>query len=351
MNRYDPEAVKVLCAAIAQAAGVAAEDALILADSLVEADISGTSTHGVTRLHIYVRRIQKGLVDPRAQLRIERERGAVLACDAANGLGQVQTMKVLWRLLPMARASGVASATMRRSQHSGALSYFCNKAASEGMALLATTNAEPAIAPEGGSQAYFGTNPIAVSFPTGKGYPVKIDLATSLVARGNIIAADKKGEPIPAGWALDPAGNPTTDAAQALLGSVLAMAGHKGYALALMAEVFSGVLSGAAVGGSVGSMYKHMDRAQDVGQFFCLFDIEAFLPLQEFTHRIDAMIDEIKATRKRPGIEEILIPGERSSRTAARNRRAGITIGDETRRELQSLCEELAVPFTLQPKE
>src|SRR4029079_8071963 len=113
-------------------------------------------------------------------------------------------------------------------------------------------------------------------------FPVKIDLSTSIIARGNIIAAQKKGESIPDGWALDPDGNPTTDASAALLGTVLTMAGHKGYALALMVEVFSSVLSGAAIGPQIGSMYKNLDRKQDAGHFFCLLDIGAFMDLAEF---------------------------------------------------------------------
>ena len=215
------------------------------------------------------------------------------------------------------------------------------------MILFATTNAEPSMAPEGGYQPYFGTNPVAVSFPTGKGYPVKIDLSTSLVARGNIIAAQKRGEDIPEGWALDAQGNPTTNAAEALLGTVLTMAGHKGYALALMVEVLSGVLSGSAFGSSVGSMYKHMDRKQDVGHFFCLLDIEAFEDVAVFITRIDRMIDEIKASKLRPGAREILIPGERSFAKAQENRIRGIVLGEETLKELKGLCSEFRIPFPL----
>jgi LDH2 family malate/lactate/ureidoglycolate dehydrogenase len=249
----------------------------------------------------------------------------------------------------MAREMGIASATVRRSQHFGALSYYCNRAANQGMILLATTNCEPAMSPEGGCEAFFGTNPIAMSFPTGKGFHVKVDLATSLVARGNIIAAQKRGESIPAGWALDPDGNPTTDASAALAGTVLTMAGHKGYALALMVEVLSGVLSGSAIGPEIGSMYKHMDRKQDVGHFFCLLDVTAFMEMAEFTQRIDAMIDRIKSCRKRPGVEEILVPGERSSRKAAERRKHGVPLDAATLTELRELGTRLNVPFGLEP--
>ena len=174
---------------------------------------------------------------------------------------------------------------------------------------------------------------------------MKIDLATSIVARGNIIAAQKKGERIPEGWALDKNGAPTTDAQEALLGTVLTMAGHKGYALATMVEAFSGVLSGAAIGSAVGSMYKDLDRKQDVGHFFCLFNIAAFIDLEEFKRRMDETILRLKSGRKRPGVEEILVPGERSSRQAAANEKLGVKVSPETVRELELWCERLKAPF------
>jgi LDH2 family malate/lactate/ureidoglycolate dehydrogenase len=347
MDRFTPSVLKSLATDIASAAGVARDDAEILADSLVAADLAGTSTHGLSRLAIYVKRIRNGVIDPKAKLTIERQRAATLAVDAGNGLGQVQAWRTLDKLIPMAKNAGVASATIRNSQHFGAVSYYCNRAADENMILLATTSCEPAMSPEGGCEAFFGTNPIAASFPTGRGFHVKVDLATSLVARGNIIAAQKRGEPIPLGWALDPDGNPTTDAQQALLGTVLTMAGHKGYALALMVEVLSSVLSGAAIGSNIGSMYKNLDRKQDVGHFFCLLDIEAFMDIAEFKQRIDETIDRIKSCRKRPGAEEILVPGERSSRTTRENEQHGVNLDAATLKELKQLSDEYKIVWPL----
>ncbi len=332
---------------LAVAAGVSPADAALFADALVAADVHGTSTHGISRLNIYLRRIQSGLIDPKAKLTVVRERGGVLAFDAGNGLGQVQTMRALDRMVPLARTHGVAAATLCHSQHFGAVSYYCNRMAAQGFILLAVTNCEPAMSPEGGRQAFFGTNPIAASFPTGKGFPVKVDLATSIVARGNIIAANKQKKPIPSGWALDTEGRPTTDAAEALQGTVLTMAGHKGYALAMLVEVLAGVLAGAAVGPEIGSMYKDMDRPQGVGHFLCLLDISAFQPVGEFTGRLDRMIEAVKDCRKRPGVDEILIPGERSDRIAKNNARLGIPIVEATRAEIEKLCGELKVPFRL----
>ena len=347
MPRFDPQTTEALTAQLAQGVGVPAPDAALFAHALVDADVHGISTHGLSRLNIYLQRIARGLIAAEAALTVDRDGGSLLALDAGNGLGQVQASKALDLLMPLARRNGIAAATIRNSQHLGALSYFCNLAAEQGFVLLAMSAGEPAMSPAGGFEPFFGTNPIAASFPTGKGYAVKIDMATSVVARGNIIAAQKQSEPIPEGWALDPDGQPTTDAGQALLGTVLTMAGHKGYALAFMIEVFSSVLSGAAVGSNIGSMYKHLDRKQDVGHFFCLIHIDAIMDLETFKQRMDETIDKLKSSKRRPGVKEILIPGERSSRKAAANREAGILLTVETVKELEQWCERLQVPFEL----
>jgi LDH2 family malate/lactate/ureidoglycolate dehydrogenase len=345
MHRYPKEALTDLVARLAAAMAVPDEDAHLFAEALVDADLHGVPTHGLSRLNIYFKRIEAGLIDPKAGLAIDRQSGSVLVLDAGNGLGQVQARKALNLLLPLARQNGVATATIRNSQHFGALSWYSNFAASQRFILLAMTNGEPAMSPEGGYEAFFGTNPIAATFPTGKGFAVKIDLATSTVARGNIIAAQKRNEPIPPGWALDREGRPTIDANEALLGTVLTMAGHKGYALALMVELFSGVLSGAAIGPAVGSMYKNLDRKQDVGHFFCLFHIEAFLDYSEYLQRMDATIDHIKGSKKRAGAEEILVPGERSARIASINAAQGIPLADETLAEIEQWSSRLKIPF------
>ena len=349
LPNYCPESARGLAIAIAEAVGVPSADAAIMAGALIDAELHGTATHGISRLNIYVRRIQKGLIDPTARLSIEQRRPGVLLVDANNGIGQVQAVRTLERLTPEARKLGIACAVIRRSQHFGALSTYCNRAAAQDLILLATTSCEPAMSPTGGYDAFFGTNPIAASFPTGKDFAVKIDLSTSITARGNIITAKKEGRAIPAHWALDDEGNPTTDPAKALLGTVLTMAGHKGYALAFLVEVLSSILSGSAIGPAIGSMYKDLDRPQDVGHFFCLIDIDAFMDPSTFKQRMDQTIDAIKGGRRCDGVDEIMVPGERSARTAGRNRKQGIRFTKITLNELKSLCAELHVPFKLIP--
>jgi len=346
-NRFNLKTVRQLVISISKATGVPESDSSIFADALIDADVQGTITHGISRLNIYIRRIQKGLINPTANLEVEKQFGSVLTLNANNGLGQVQASKAIDKLIPLARNNGISSCTIRNSQHFGALSYYCNQVAEKNMILFATTNCEPSMAPEGSSEAFFGTNPIGCSFPTGKNYPVKIDLSTSLVARGKIISAQKKGESIPLDWALSENGEPTSDPSEALRGTMLPMAGHKGSALALMVEIFSGVLTGAAIGPEIGSMYNDQDRKQNVGHFFCLMDISAFMDVNIFKERIDHTIDQIKSSKKRPDVDQIFVPGERSYKQAKESLENGIIIEESTQSEIKHLCTELNIDYTL----
>ena len=346
-SRFDFRRVHDLVVKLAESTGVPHEDATVFADALVWADLRGTSTHGVSRVNIYLRRIEKGLINPAAELRIQSKRPGVLVADAGVGLGQVQAVRVLEKLYPLAAEFGVSAATIKNSQHFGASGHYCELAAERDMILLVTTNSEPAMPAHGSTEAFFGTNPVAASFPTGKGYSIKIDLATSVTARGNILAAAKEGREIPSDWAIDQEGYPTTDAESALQGAVLTMAGHKGYALAMLVEILSGVLSGSAVGSGIGSMYKDMNREQNVGHFFCLFDISSFMEISVFKERIDNMVDLIKGGKKQPGTDEIFVPGERTRKKVLENRDKGIPIDGGTLDELRDLCDQRGLPFTL----
>ncbi len=207
MHRSQADRVKRLMETIAQAVGVSRYDSGILAESLIVTDIKEISTHGTSRSATFIRRNQKGLINPCIDIAIKQQRAAIIAVNADNSIGQVQA--VLDLLVPMFRSTGCASATIRNSQHFRALSYFCNRAADYGMILLAMTHCEPSMPPAGAREAFFGTNPIAVSFPTGKDCPIKTDLATSVVACGNIILAKRQGKSVHEGWALDSDGNST----------------------------------------------------------------------------------------------------------------------------------------------
>lgn len=327
--------------------GMPAGHAEIMADSLTYANLVGVDTHGVTRLAIYAKRIEAGLIDPKAEPKIHSGLPSVVVVDGANGVGQVIGRKAMDAAIEAAGRTGVGVALARNSQHFGTCSYYCQRAVERNMIGLAFTNAEPGMAAWGGRRACFGTNPIAMGCPTGKDFPILIDMATSVTARGKIIAAAKKGEKIPMDWAIDADGNPTDDAGKALAGAVLTMAQHKGYALAVMVEVLSGVLSGAGFGAGVGSMYKDFTRPANVGHFLAAIHVEALMPLREFKERVDRMIDGIKASGHPAGGGEVLIPGERGGRTRRDRQANGIPLSPEEMKELEGLAGRLGVPFCL----
>jgi len=335
---------------ISRAAGATPENAAILADSLVYANLIGVDSHGATRLAIYIKRIRAGLIDPAAQPEIKKTAPSVAVVNGKNAIGQVVGTRAMEKAIEMARETGVGLAAARHSQHFGTCSYYCNLVAQQDMIGIAFTNAEPAMVPWGAKKPYFGTNPIAMVCPTGLEFPIVIDLATSVTARGKIIAAAKKGEKIPLGWALDSEGNPTDDAQKALDGAVLTMAEHKGYALAFLIEVLTGVLSGAAFGFHVGSMYKDFSRTANVGHFLGAINIASFMNIAEFKERITTMIREIKSIEPAAGFSEVLVPGEIEHRNRTKRLKEGIPLPEEVVSELKNLAEELNVEFSLVEK-
>ncbi|MGI9049530.1 MAG: Ldh family oxidoreductase, partial [Rubrobacteraceae bacterium] len=198
VTSHDPAKLRNFCEEVLARLGVPAEDAAVVADSLVRANLEGADSHGISRLGIYVRRLEEGRISARPEIRIERS-GSVLSVDGGNGLGQVVSHRALEEAVPVARETGIVGVGVRNSNHFGTAAYYCQTACREGMALIATTNTPPGIAPWGGKEAYFGTNPVAFGFPTRDGPPVIVDMSSSVVARGKIILADKEGTEIPEG--------------------------------------------------------------------------------------------------------------------------------------------------------
>lgn len=330
------------CRNLLQGAGAPAEDAAVVADVLVDTSLEGIDTHGVSRLPIYLTRIQNGRINARPDIKVDRTAPALAGVDGDNGLGQLVAVRSMQVAISLAREAGVGAVATRHSNHYGASSYYCKMASSSGMAGMAFTNTPSGIPPWGGKQAYFGTNPIAFAFP-GKEQPVVVDMSSSTVARGNIILAAKEGKPIPEGWAIDSQGRPTTDARAALDGAVLPMAGPKGYAMALAVEILSGVLSGSAYGPRVGWIYDDSTEPVNIGHFFLAIDIEKLMPAADFLYRMEHMVQEIKASPKAEGVKEIFIPGERRINAANRRKREGIPVQDQLLAELNQLAREFGV--------
>ncbi len=326
------------------ALGVPREDARIAAHVLVEADLTGRQTHGVSRLPLYASRLEKEVMNPRPNIRPEP--GAfpiVTRINGDNGLGPVVAWRAMEHSIALAENHGMGVAAVHLSNHAGAMSAYCEEAADRGFILMALTNSPPGIPPWGGRKAFLGTNPIAFGIPRGESRPaIVVDLATSVVARGNIIQAARLGEPIPDGWAIDEQGQATTDAARALKGAVLPMAGSKGYALALVVEIFSGILSGAAVGPQVKNPYNDYSGAPDVGHFFWALNPAGFGPVDAL---YEALLDLERNIRQVPPIEgaSIRLPGERSNATRRESLDRGIPLDTDLLHDLTGLADKLGV--------
>lgn len=328
-----PDRLQAYCEDLLIAAGLSTEDAKIVAEVLLVTSLEGIDTHGVSRLPIYLSRLQSGRINTCPVPRVEKTGAATATIDGDNGLGQLIAVQAMATAIELAQAAGMACVTVNNSNHFGASSYYCEMAAAADMIGIAFTNTPPGIPPWGGRSAYFGTNPIAFAFP-GSEHPVVIDMSSSVAARGNIIQAAKDGRSIPAGWAIDVNGLPTTDAKEALAGAVLPMGGPKGYAMALAVEFLAGVLSGAAVGKHVGWIYDESLEPVNIGHCFMVIQIERFMPIATFMDRTATMLAEIKEVPLSAGCEHILIPGERRKKIALTREDQGIPMN-------QALIDEL----------
>ena len=342
VTRYEPGELTRFCEEVFASLGMPREDAEVVADSLVRADLEGTESHGISRLAIYVRRIREGRISAQPKVGVDRS-GSVLRVDGGNGLGQVASYHAIEAAFPVARETGIVGVAVRNSNHFGTAAYYCRMACREGMALIAATNSPPGIAPWGGKKAYLGTNPIAFGFPTRREPPVIVDMSSSVVARGRIILAAIEGQTIPKGWAIDEEGVETTDAVAALQGAVLPLGGAKGYALAMAVEVMSGVLSGATFGPHVGNLYRDDVPPANVGHSFIVLDIEHWMPLEDYYARMEQFLGEVKAVPRASEVEEIFYPGERRYLSYLETAKEGVALPTAVQQELDRLAAECGI--------
>jgi LDH2 family malate/lactate/ureidoglycolate dehydrogenase len=298
----------------------------------------------VLRTGWYLARIASGAMTATTRPRFAVDGKAVAVIDGADGVGQVIAEFATREAIKRAKAHGVASISVRNSNHFGTCMYYTRMATEAGCLMLLATNGGPAIAPWGGRRKIIGTNPWSVSAPAGSRPPLMMDMAVTGVARGKIYLARQRHEQIPLGWALDADGAPTTDPQKAIDGIILPMAGHKGYAIGTIVDVLSGVLSGSAFLSAVNGPYK-ADLKSGAGHFITCYDIAAFQPLEQFNARMEAFIAEIKSVPLAQGVDEIFYPGEMEARSDARQRREGIELPEDTVAELRRLGEASGIAW------
>jgi len=327
-RRVDSKGLSAFSKDILREVGLPEKDAAITTESLIDANLRGVDTHGITRLSIYTRRLEEGVVNASPEMNLIKNTETAAILDGDNGQGQVVGMRAAEEAIKMATDKGSGFVGVKHSNHFGTAAFFGMKILEAGHIGLVLSNAPSTMVPFGGARPYFGTNPIAITIPAGQELPIVIDMATSVVAQGKIILADKEGKSIPEGWAVDKNGNPTTDTKAALEGAVLPLGGPKGSALALMVDILSGVLTGAFWGPYLNSMWDDFENPQNVGHFIGAINVEGFMPLEKFKERVDQIIREIKAVPQAPGFKEVCLPGEIEFRTRDERLKKGIPLGE-----------------------
>jgi LDH2 family malate/lactate/ureidoglycolate dehydrogenase len=317
--------------------GMPEADARLVADTLVQADLWGHQSHGVLRLGWYWERLRNGVMRPVTQPEFVVDAGAIAVIDGHDGVGQVLARHAMQEAVRRARAHGIGAVGVRNSNHFGTCMYYTMAGARQGCVMLLTSNGGPAMAPWGGRKKIVGTNPWSIAAPAGNLPPFCVDMANTGVARGKIYLARNRRQPIPEGWAINAAGEPTTDPQEAIDGIILPMAGHKGYAIAAMVDMMSGVLTGSGFLSAVHSPYKTAQKS-NCGHMMIAMNIEAFQPLAQFHRRMEAFIGELKSVPLAKGYDEVFYPGEMEARNDAKNRTLGLALPEDTRADLQRIA-------------
>ncbi|MFB3818860.1 MAG: Ldh family oxidoreductase [Candidatus Methylomirabilales bacterium] len=345
MPAVTPDRLKAAITEVLRGLGAAEDEACIVAESLVRAEMRGTDTHGLPYLKLLVERAEARMVSLPTRLTTLRDEGATALLDGGNGIGQFAGWTAMATSVRKARELGVGLTLVRNTNNLGFLAFYTMHAAEQGLVGVAMSNANASVSPWGGAEAYLGTNPMSISVP-GTAEPLVLDMSSSVVARGKIRKAHRLGEKIPPGWALDEFGAPTEDPAAALKGTLLPIGGPKGYGLALMVDVLAGMLSGSAFGRQVKSFHE-LAGPTGVGALLLAFEVERFMPLETFRTLMAGYVTAIRGSRRARGTVRIYTPGEIESEKEQASRERGIELADASVEMLNQYLEKLRSPLRL----
>lgn len=342
-----PVAIDALIDFIARAlaaVGVPPEDARVVAGLMAESDARGADAHGVFRLPQYVKQIQGGAVNPRANIRVIESRPGTALIDGDNGLGHLVMKRATELAIEKARQCGIGWAGTRHSNHAGPAQLYPRMAAAQDMIgmyfCVGNTNLVP---PWGGTEVLLSTNPIAIAVPASRHGAIVLDMATTNAAFGKIRLKAQRGEPMPEGWMIDREGKPLTDAKRASEGFLLPIGGPKGYGLALMIGLLAGTLNGAAFGRDVIDYTVDSKTPSNTGQAILAADIAAFSDAQAFKTKVDEVWDVMKSSPTLPGVDEVRLPGERSEQIYRERIAHGVPLSENQRKILDELADRLGL--------
>ncbi|WP_342514420.1 ureidoglycolate dehydrogenase [Sporosarcina sp. FSL K6-1522] len=308
-------------------AGLTEDHAEGVADVLVHADARGVHSHGAMRVEYYAERIAKGGINTSPIFTFEKTGPCSATFDGDNGVGHVVADLAMNEAIKMAKETGIAIVGVRRISHSGALSYFVEKAAQANLIGLSVCQSDPMVVPYGGAEPYYGTNPIAFAAPGNGEDNILFDMATTVQAWGKVLHARSKNEPIADTWAVDKNGEPTTDPFQ--VNALLPIAGPKGYGLMMMVDVLSGILLGLPSGNKVSSMYEDLTEHRNLGQLHIVINPEFFTGLSAFKQGISDTMTGLNQVKPAPGFDQVSYPGQRSATREKESEKNGIEIVDD----------------------
>jgi L-2-hydroxycarboxylate dehydrogenase (NAD+) len=337
-ERVPPAALAALAADVFVHCGVARTDADIAAEVAVWAQLHGSDSHGIVHLPLYTRGLLDDTIKSNPSFATHQTMPCCAVLDADHGLGLVASRRALDLAVGYAKSHGLGAVAVRNSSHFGAAGYYAERAAEQGLIGLSFSNAQPAIAPTGSLEGLLGTNPIGAAFPLPNADPIVADMATATVARSRIRHALAAGQTtIPEGWALDPSGRPTTDPAVAVKGSILPIGGPKGYALALMVEIFCSALSDGEPGFQV--TYENVvKRPSNICQFFLVLNPEGFAGKQAYDARVSHIAEVIGNAKPIEGAPPPRLPGARGHAAKRKVEAEGIAVFDNLRAALKNVA-------------
>lgn len=325
-----------------EGSGMSEDDAVLVAEVALTADLRGAYSHGTALIPMYLNNLASGKWNPLARPRVTRDAGAALVVDGDNALGHVALTFGMRQAIERARDTGVACVAVGGSNHCGAMGYYAMLALEEDMIGYVTTNGIPTMAWWGGIDRIVSINPVGIAIPAGTEAPIVIDTSFGATARGKIVIQKQKGLSLPEGWAFDSKGNPTLDPDEALAGLIQPMGAYKATSFALVAGILSALLSGAEYGTDLGDFESGPKAGRD-GQFAMVFNIAAFEDPVVFKQRTDRIIVEIHGSRRMPGVDRLVVPGELAAEREAEYKSSGVPVTEATLNALEAAAGELGV--------
>ena len=330
--------------------GVPADDAAKVAKMMVEADIFGYNTHGVFRLRQYLARLRDGGCNPRPQIKVAHETAATAVIDGDNGLGHLAMSAARDLAMVKARETGIGWVGVRRGNHAGPLALYVRPQAEAKMiGMAAAVGSANHVPPFGGTDLLLGTNPIAISAPSGGSDPFVLDMASTVAAMGKIKTLAQRGEPMPEGWMVGRDGAPLTDPARRSEGFLLPIGGPKGFGLSVAIGLMAGVLNGAAFGSDVVDFTNDTSSETNTGQFVMALNIAAFGMADSFTETAARVFDEMRASSPLPGHDPVRLPGEGKGAAVAQRCNNGLALNPALCRDLEALAQEYGVKPPFEP--